>query len=126
MVRIDLPFPTCPAARWGFTPGKTSILTSRPYGTIELSQTDGPNFKVNGHRLKHYFGGDIPYMVVPDLQTFPKDQCIRGRVKLRDLKQALRLSRIFEASHARGFFLCSQELQILNFIWEIQYRNLID
>nr|GEW28742.1 reverse transcriptase domain-containing protein [Tanacetum cinerariifolium] len=30
------------------------------YGTIELSQADGPNFKVNGHRLKHYFGGDIP------------------------------------------------------------------
>ncbi|GJV08279.1 reverse transcriptase domain-containing protein [Tanacetum coccineum] len=35
-----------------------------PYGTVELSQTDGPNFKVNGHRLKHYFGGDIPPMVV--------------------------------------------------------------
>nr|GEX47512.1 reverse transcriptase domain-containing protein [Tanacetum cinerariifolium] len=45
-----------------------------PYGTVELSQTDGPNFKVNGHRLKHYFEEDIPKMVVPDLQTFPKDQ----------------------------------------------------
>ncbi|GJT35461.1 reverse transcriptase domain-containing protein [Tanacetum coccineum] len=44
-----------------------------PYGTVELSQTDGPNFKVNGHRLKHYFGGDIPPMVVSDLQTFPMD-----------------------------------------------------
>ncbi|GJU76334.1 reverse transcriptase domain-containing protein [Tanacetum coccineum] len=31
-----------------------------PYGTIELSQPDGPNFKVNGHRVKNYFGGDIP------------------------------------------------------------------
>nr|GFA02165.1 reverse transcriptase domain-containing protein [Tanacetum cinerariifolium] len=31
------------------------------------------NFKVNGHRLKHYFGEDIPKKVVPDLQTFPKD-----------------------------------------------------
>nr|GEX31824.1 uncharacterized mitochondrial protein AtMg00810-like [Tanacetum cinerariifolium] len=29
-----------------------------PYGTVELSQPDGPNFKVNGHRLKHYFGED--------------------------------------------------------------------
>ncbi|GJU10629.1 reverse transcriptase domain-containing protein [Tanacetum coccineum] len=38
-----------------------------PYGTVELSSTNGPNFKVNGHRLKHYFGGDIPLMVVPDL-----------------------------------------------------------
>nr|GEU71966.1 reverse transcriptase domain-containing protein [Tanacetum cinerariifolium] len=36
-----------------------------PYGTIELSQPDGPNFKVNGHRLKHYFGEDIPKLVVP-------------------------------------------------------------
>nr|GEV35774.1 reverse transcriptase domain-containing protein [Tanacetum cinerariifolium] len=45
-----------------------------PYGTIELSQADDPNFKVNGHRLKHYFGGDIPQLVVPDLQTFPMDQ----------------------------------------------------
>ncbi|GJS66757.1 hypothetical protein Tco_1368089 [Tanacetum coccineum] len=30
-----------------------------------------PNFKLNGHRIKHYFGGDIPTEVVPDLQTFP-------------------------------------------------------
>ncbi|GJS59567.1 hypothetical protein Tco_0654351 [Tanacetum coccineum] len=44
-----------------------------PYGTVELSQTNRPNFKVNGHRLKHYLGGDIPPMVVPDLQTFPMD-----------------------------------------------------
>ncbi|GKE35569.1 reverse transcriptase domain-containing protein [Tanacetum coccineum] len=38
-----------------------------PYGTVELSQTDRPNFKVNGQKLKHYFGGDIPPMVVPNL-----------------------------------------------------------
>nr|GEW29680.1 reverse transcriptase domain-containing protein [Tanacetum cinerariifolium] len=57
--------------RWS---GPFTITQMFPYGTIELSQTDGPNFKVNGHRLKHYFGEDIPKMVVPDLQTFPKDQ----------------------------------------------------
>nr|GFC47594.1 reverse transcriptase domain-containing protein [Tanacetum cinerariifolium] len=44
-----------------------------PYGTIELSQPDGPNFKVNGHRVKHYFSGEIPSNVTPDLHTFPKD-----------------------------------------------------
>ncbi|GKG24990.1 hypothetical protein Tco_0395618, partial [Tanacetum coccineum] len=27
-----------------------------PYGTVELSQNSMLNFKVNGHRLKHYFG----------------------------------------------------------------------
>ncbi|GKE73198.1 reverse transcriptase domain-containing protein [Tanacetum coccineum] len=57
--------------RWS---GSFTIAHVYPYGTVELSQTDGPNFKVNGHRLKHYFGGDIPHIVVPDLQTFPKDQ----------------------------------------------------
>nr|GEW46042.1 reverse transcriptase domain-containing protein [Tanacetum cinerariifolium] len=47
--------------------GPFTITQVFPYGTIELSQTDGPNFKVNGHKLKHYFGEDIPPMVVPDL-----------------------------------------------------------
>nr|GEU83898.1 retroelement Pol polyprotein-like [Tanacetum cinerariifolium] len=61
--------------------GKLKSCWSRPftishvfsYGTVELSQPDGPNFKVNGNRLKHYFREDIPKMNVADLQTFPKD-----------------------------------------------------
>nr|GEV55110.1 reverse transcriptase domain-containing protein [Tanacetum cinerariifolium] len=57
--------------RWS---GPFTITHVFPYETVELSQTDWPNFKVNGHRLKHYFGEDIPMMVVLDLQTFPKDQ----------------------------------------------------
>nr|GFA73360.1 reverse transcriptase domain-containing protein [Tanacetum cinerariifolium] len=40
--------------RWS---GPFTITRVFPYGTIELSQPDGPNFKVNGHRVKHYFGG---------------------------------------------------------------------
>ncbi|GJR65272.1 reverse transcriptase domain-containing protein [Tanacetum coccineum] len=44
-----------------------------PYGTASLSHADGSNFKVNCHRLKHYYGGDAPPLVIPDLQTFPKD-----------------------------------------------------
>nr|GEX50522.1 reverse transcriptase domain-containing protein [Tanacetum cinerariifolium] len=47
--------------------GPFTISHVFPYGTFELSQPDGPNFKVNGHRLKHYFGEDIPKVVVPDL-----------------------------------------------------------
>ncbi|GJX45034.1 hypothetical protein Tco_0261710 [Tanacetum coccineum] len=54
--------------------GPFTVTHVFPYGTVELSQTGRPNLKVNGHRLKHYFRGDIPHMVVPDLQTFPKDQ----------------------------------------------------
>ncbi|GJU88736.1 hypothetical protein Tco_1301159 [Tanacetum coccineum] len=57
-------------SRWS---GPFTIVQVFPYGTVELSQNSGPNFKVNGHRLKHYFGGDVPAMDIPDLQTFPKD-----------------------------------------------------
>ncbi|GJU12834.1 reverse transcriptase domain-containing protein [Tanacetum coccineum] len=53
--------------------GPFTITQVFPYGTVELSQPDGPNFKVNGHRMKHYFGGDIPSKVVPDLQTILMD-----------------------------------------------------
>ncbi|GJR65901.1 reverse transcriptase domain-containing protein [Tanacetum coccineum] len=57
-------------SRWS---GPFTIVQVFPYGTVELSKNSGPNFKVNGHRLKHYFGGDIPAMDIPDLQTSPKD-----------------------------------------------------
>nr|GFA27657.1 reverse transcriptase domain-containing protein [Tanacetum cinerariifolium] len=40
--------------------GPFTITQVFPYGTVELSQPEVPNFKVNGHRVKHYFGGDIP------------------------------------------------------------------
>nr|GEU73645.1 reverse transcriptase domain-containing protein [Tanacetum cinerariifolium] len=50
--------------RWS---GPFTITKVLPYGTVKLSQPDGPNFKVNGHCGKHYFGGDVPQLVVPDL-----------------------------------------------------------
>ncbi|GKA46472.1 reverse transcriptase domain-containing protein [Tanacetum coccineum] len=58
-------------SRW---PGPFTIAHIFPYGTVELSQNSGLNFKVSGHRIKHYFGGDVPKLVVSDLQTFPKDK----------------------------------------------------
>nr|GFA37545.1 hypothetical protein [Tanacetum cinerariifolium] len=45
--------------RWS---GPFTITRGVPYGTVELSQPEGPNFKVNGHRAKHYFGGDVPQL----------------------------------------------------------------
>ncbi|GKB03939.1 hypothetical protein Tco_0832082 [Tanacetum coccineum] len=57
--------------RWS---GPFTITKLFPYGTVELSQPDGPNFKVNGHRVKHYFGGDLPPKEVQDLYTLPKDK----------------------------------------------------
>nr|GEV53076.1 reverse transcriptase domain-containing protein [Tanacetum cinerariifolium] len=56
--------------RWS---GPFTITQVYPYGTIELSQPNGLNFKANGHRVKHYFGGDIPSNVASDLHTFPMD-----------------------------------------------------
>nr|GEW12252.1 reverse transcriptase domain-containing protein [Tanacetum cinerariifolium] len=47
--------------------GPFTISQVFPYGTVELSQPDRPNFNVNGHHFKHYFGEDIPQSVVPDL-----------------------------------------------------------
>ncbi|GJW38771.1 hypothetical protein Tco_0064616 [Tanacetum coccineum] len=52
--------------RWS---GPFTITQVFPYGTVELSQNSGPNFKVNGHRIKHYFGGDVPQLDCPDYET---------------------------------------------------------
>nr|GEX17441.1 reverse transcriptase domain-containing protein [Tanacetum cinerariifolium] len=57
--------------RWS---GPFTIAQVSPYGPVKLPQPDGPNFKMNGHRVKHYFVGDIPSMVVSDLHTIPMDK----------------------------------------------------
>nr|GEX84586.1 reverse transcriptase domain-containing protein [Tanacetum cinerariifolium] len=44
-------------SRWS---GPFTIAKVFPYGTVELSYANEPNFKVNDHRIKHYFGGDVP------------------------------------------------------------------
>ncbi|GJW22088.1 reverse transcriptase domain-containing protein [Tanacetum coccineum] len=82
-------------SRWS---GPFTVTQVFPYGTVELSQNSGPNFKVNGHRLKHYFGGDVPTEDFPDC----------------------------EDSRARSFTLHPQEFHILSFILGIRYPNLID
>nr|GFB45561.1 reverse transcriptase domain-containing protein [Tanacetum cinerariifolium] len=57
-------------SRW-FGPFTSSKIY--PYGTVKLIHPDGCNFKVNCHRLKHYHGGDLPPLEIPDVTTFPKD-----------------------------------------------------
>ncbi|GJX59463.1 reverse transcriptase domain-containing protein [Tanacetum coccineum] len=81
--------------RWS---GPFTVTQVFPYGTVELSQNSGPNFKVNGHRLKHYFGGDVPQLDFPDC----------------------------EDSRAYSSALHPQEFHILSFILGIRYPNLID
>nr|GEX53528.1 reverse transcriptase domain-containing protein [Tanacetum cinerariifolium] len=57
-------------SRWS---GPFTISEIYPYGTAKLTHSDGSNFKVNCHRLKHYHGGDPPPLEIPDVQTFLKD-----------------------------------------------------
>nr|GEZ96981.1 reverse transcriptase domain-containing protein [Tanacetum cinerariifolium] len=57
-------------SRWS---GPFTIAEIYPYGTAKLIHPDGCNFKVNCHRLKHYHGGDLPSLEIPDVTTFPKD-----------------------------------------------------
>nr|GEZ04622.1 reverse transcriptase domain-containing protein [Tanacetum cinerariifolium] len=57
-------------SRWS---GPFTIVEIYPYGTAKLIHLDGCNFKVNCHRLKHYHGGDLPPLEIPDVTTFPKD-----------------------------------------------------
>ncbi|GJR00450.1 reverse transcriptase domain-containing protein [Tanacetum coccineum] len=67
--------------RWS---GPFTITKVFPYETIELSQPDGPNFKVNGHRVKHYFGGDLPPKGKLKLRTWLYDSSTKvqaGRVR---------------------------------------------
>ncbi|GJW07844.1 hypothetical protein Tco_1570267 [Tanacetum coccineum] len=55
--------------------GPFTVTQVFSYGNLsKRSQTNRPNFKVNGHKLKHYFGvGDLQRMLSCDLQTFPMD-----------------------------------------------------
>nr|GEX93605.1 reverse transcriptase domain-containing protein [Tanacetum cinerariifolium] len=46
--------------------GPFTISEIYPYGTAKLIHPDGCNFKVNCHRLKHYHGGDLPPLEIPD------------------------------------------------------------
>nr|GEX75737.1 reverse transcriptase domain-containing protein [Tanacetum cinerariifolium] len=53
--------------------GPFTISEIYSYGTAKLIHPDGCNFKVNCHRLKHYYGGDPPPLEIPDVTTFLKD-----------------------------------------------------
>ncbi|GJS21042.1 reverse transcriptase domain-containing protein [Tanacetum coccineum] len=68
-----------------------TITEVYPYGTAKLSHADGSNFKVNCHRLKHYYGGDTPPLVIQGLGSFPLKDMNSGSessLRLGDQKQA--------------------------------------
>nr|GEX79762.1 reverse transcriptase domain-containing protein [Tanacetum cinerariifolium] len=67
--------------------GPFTVAHVFPYGTIELSQADGPNFKVNGHRLKYYFGG-----IAPDLEASRARGFAHRSLELQSLAYGNRIS----------------------------------
>ncbi|GKF32763.1 reverse transcriptase domain-containing protein, partial [Tanacetum coccineum] len=75
-------------SRWS---GPFTIAHVFPYGTVKLSQNSRPNFKVNGHRIKHYFGGDVPHKWLSRIsKPSPRTNESGDWVKLSDPKQVLR------------------------------------
>ncbi|XP_075515763.1 uncharacterized protein LOC142550573 [Primulina tabacum] len=52
-------FPGKLKSRWS---GPFTVETVYPHGAIELKCTNGQTFKVNGQRVKHYFGNEVRTM----------------------------------------------------------------
>nr|GEV77239.1 reverse transcriptase domain-containing protein [Tanacetum cinerariifolium] len=97
--------------------GPFTISHVFPYATVELSQPDEPNFKVNGHRLKHYFREDVPKMVVPDLQTAGDHKKVQLNEHNELLDQAYENSLIYKEKTKR-----LHDLKIKNCVFNIDDR----
>nr|GEW68368.1 hypothetical protein [Tanacetum cinerariifolium] len=67
-----------------------TITEVYPYGTAKLSHAEGSNFKVNCHRLKHYYGGDVPPMPeVEDAQLTGPELVHETTEKIVQIKQRI-------------------------------------
>nr|GFB61741.1 hypothetical protein [Tanacetum cinerariifolium] len=102
-------------SRWS---GLFTISKIYPYGTAKLIHPNGCNFKVNCHRLKHYHGGDLPPLEIPDDTTFSKDNGIQGSSRAHDSDYLLK----FEDLLCR-ILSCFQDLCIfcLILVWGSPY-----
>nr|GEX29339.1 reverse transcriptase domain-containing protein [Tanacetum cinerariifolium] len=65
-------------SRWS---GPFTISKIYPYGTAKLTHSDGSNFKVNYHHLKHYHGGDPPPLGILDRSLYRLKQAPRAWFK---------------------------------------------
>nr|GEU94351.1 reverse transcriptase domain-containing protein [Tanacetum cinerariifolium] len=75
--------------RWS---GPFTITQVFPYGTVELSQPNGSNFRVNGQRVKHYFGGDIPSKNSCQFHGLPGDDANRHLDKFLHVTQSIKVN----------------------------------
>ena len=54
-------FPGKLRSRWS---GPVTVSSVTPYGSIWVQTENGQEFKVNGHRLKHYLGKQVSKEIV--------------------------------------------------------------
>ncbi|GJU52253.1 hypothetical protein Tco_1225967 [Tanacetum coccineum] len=107
----------------------TGILASEEKSTPSSSHWGFKASKLSHHKSPMLIHGDnTPNLGVCHPHFYPPSQAqVWGdQIKLSDLKQVLRLPEFLKPLMLAVFVLRSQELQILSFIWEIQYPNLID
>nr|GFA19393.1 reverse transcriptase domain-containing protein [Tanacetum cinerariifolium] len=78
-------------SRWT---GPFTIAEIYPYDTAKLIYPDGCNFKVNCHRLKHYYGGDLPPLEIPDVKVASVDQAYENSLIYKERTKKLHYDKI--------------------------------
>ena len=63
-------FPSKLKSRWS---GPFTVNQVFPYGTVEITHPEKGTFKVNGHRLKCYFGGEVDHTSREEFTLQPID-----------------------------------------------------
>ncbi|GKA87267.1 reverse transcriptase domain-containing protein [Tanacetum coccineum] len=119
--------------------GPLTVAQVFPYGAVELSQTDGPNFKVNGHRLKTLLWKGHTTDGFPGSPNFPHGPLNSRASQAHDLVNKNKrfiggnpcLSLVidcsdYEDSRARGFVHRSLDLRSFACLWEFDILDLID
>nr|GEZ77653.1 reverse transcriptase domain-containing protein [Tanacetum cinerariifolium] len=100
--------------RWS---GPFTIAKVFPYGMVELSQDNGPNFKENGHRVKDYFGGDVPQWIAWIVKSLVLSVFVFHSQELHILSFILGIPDCpnCEVFYALSIVFYLQELHILSF-----------
>nr|GEZ04423.1 reverse transcriptase domain-containing protein [Tanacetum cinerariifolium] len=90
------------------TAGDHRKLQLNELNELQLSQPNGPNFKVNSHRVKHYFGGDIP----------SKNLCLIAYLKVAFLGRILSADgMVVVADKIVAMTKCSRLTTVTEFAW---------
>nr|GEU70435.1 hypothetical protein [Tanacetum cinerariifolium] len=90
--------------------GPFTITRVFPYGTVELSQPNGPNFKVNGHRVKHYFV--VTFHPSTDLAKITKKWSKPDKIEHEIVKNAQKSIRTRHAPDRMCLYIDAEEHEL--------------